>query len=80
MSRWQVPEGIPANLKTVLRFQLDQAGSARKVEVVTSDDPRLGRSAQQAPQAASPFPPMDDNNRCLAGRSLTGTFRNPDGG
>jgi TonB family protein len=75
--RWVLPEGVPSNRTVKLRFTLDAAGTARDLQIVAAENPALGRSALDALEAASPFPPMDDNVRCLAGRSLIGTFTVP---
>ena len=37
----------------------------------------MGASAVDALRAASPFPPMPDQVRCLSQHSLIGTFSNP---
>ena len=37
----------------------------------------LGASAVDALRSASPFPPMPDDVRCMAGLPIVGTFRNP---
>lgn len=75
--RWSVPEGVPANRTVRLRFTLDAAGTARDLEIVSAGNAALGQSALEALQAASPFPPMDDAVRCLAGERLIGTFTVP---
>lgn len=72
--RWRVPEGIPEDTKVVLRFVLDASGTATQVEFVGDVPPTLGNSAIAALRSASPFPPMDDSVRCLAGKKLSGTF------
>jgi hypothetical protein len=59
----------------VLRFKIDTAGTARSVELVSADDPSLGREAANALRASSPFPAMDDAVRCLAKERITATFR-----
>jgi TonB family protein len=77
VSRWGVPEGTPDNETVVLNFDLDVSGSVANVKVVNASSAMLGRSAVLALRTASPFPPMDDNVRCLAERRLTGTFSVP---
>jgi TonB family protein len=72
--RWQVPEDAPNDSSVKLRFALDASGTATRVEFVGSTVASLGNSAVAALRSASPFPPMDDNVRCLAGKGLTGTF------
>jgi len=75
--RWQVPEGVPDNSKVVLRFVLDASGAATRVEFVGDAPPVLGNSAVAALRSASPFPPMDDNVRCLSGKKLNAIFSVP---
>ncbi len=59
----------------VIRFKIDVAGTARSVELVSADDPGLGKEAANALRASSPFPAMDDAVRCLAKERITATFR-----
>ena len=75
--RWLVPEGTPDAAKVVLLFTLDSSGAATQIGFQGDVQPVLGNSAVAAMRAASPFPPMDDNVRCLAGKKLRGTFTNP---
>jgi hypothetical protein len=78
LDRWALPAQVPGNQLVQLRFVLDPAGTATRVELVASQDPRLGQSAVDALRAASPFDHMPDRVRCLAGGPLVGTFRNPE--
>jgi TonB family protein len=75
--RWVLPPGLESNQKVTLRFRLDSAGSATSVSLVKADDNAMGASAVDALRAASPFPPMPDEVRCLSQHSLIGTFSNP---
>ncbi len=75
--RWQVPEGTADDAKVVLGFTLDSSGAATKIGFQGDAQPALGNSAVAAMRAASPFPPMDDNVRCLAGKKLRGIFTVP---
>lgn len=77
MGRWNLPAESTANRSVELRFELDPSGSASRIDVVDSSDPRLGDSAIRAMQSASPFASMSDRVRCLAGKPLRATFRNP---
>ena len=77
LSRWTLPDGVESNQAVRIRFKLDAAGSVLSAEVVGGGDPRLNQSAVDALRSASPFPPMSDRVRCMAGQSLTGTFKNP---
>jgi hypothetical protein len=75
LARWATSGSTPAGrVRAKLRFQLDVGGSASRVEMVSSDDPRVGASVVDALRAASPFPPMSDRVRCLADSQLTATF------
>ena len=76
--RWEVPENTPRNASVILTFRLDDSGSASDVASVKSNLPALGASAARALRAASPFPALDANTRCIAGRELRATFRVPD--
>ena len=76
-ARWVLPADVRSNQEVRLRFQLDAAGSAHRVELVPGGDTRLGASAVDALRSAAPFPPMADRVRCLAGAPIIGTFRNP---
>ena len=48
-----------------------------RVSVVDAPSTALGESCKQALLAASPFPAMAEDVRCLAGRKLSGTFTIP---
>jgi hypothetical protein len=75
--RWTVPAGVPENSAVVLRFELDAAGMANRVEGRDADDPALSASARQALLAAAPFPPLVDANRCLTDKRIVLTFTVP---
>ncbi len=79
-ARWALPSGVQPNQSVVLRFKLDPAGSATRVELVSAADRALGESAVEALRSASPFPAMTPEVRCLSRQSINGTFRNPVGG
>ncbi len=77
LRRWTVPDGVPPNTRVRLRFTIDAAGMVSDVEPVEGQDEALAESARLALLSAAPFPPMDDGNRCLAGRALISTFSVP---
>ena len=77
MDRWALPAGVSANQAVELRFELDPAGTARRVDLVKAGDNKLGQSAVDAFRSASPFNNMSDRVRCLAGHPILATFRNP---
>jgi len=76
VSRWILPVDVPGNEQVRLRFVLDPAGTANRVQFVGGAE-SLGESAVQAMRAASPFPQLPNRARCLAGSPLVATFRNP---
>ncbi len=76
--RWRLPPGT-RDSKVTLRFRLDAAGSASGVELIRAEDNSLGASAVDAMRAASPFPPMPEDVRCLAQRSIIATFTSESG-
>jgi len=76
MGRWILPADVPGNEQVRLRFVLDPAGTANRVEFAGGNE-GLGDSAVQAMRSASPFPQMPERARCLAGNPLVATFRNP---
>lgn len=77
LSRWTLPDGIESNQTVRIRFKLDRAGSVLSADVLGGGDPRLNQSAVDALRSASPFPPMSDRVRCMAGQALVGSFKNP---
>jgi len=79
LARWQLPPRVPPNQSVALKFKIDPAGSATRVEVVDAADRALGQSAVDALRSASPFPAMAGRVRCLAREPITATFRNPVG-
>ena len=77
LSRWVLPPEVGANQSVTLRFVLDPAGTANRVEYVNSGHTGLGESAVRAMRSASPFDQMNVQVRCLAGSPIQATFRNP---
>ena len=75
---WALPAGTREGM-VKLRFRVDVAGSASKVEFIHADNNALGASAVDAMRAASPFPPMPEAVRCLANQSITATFKESTG-
>jgi len=76
-ARWVVPGDVPVNQKVQLRFALDASGSVMKTELVSSSDSGLGQTAVDALRSAAPFASMPERVRCLARRTLIGTFSVP---
>ncbi|MEZ4216555.1 MAG: TonB C-terminal domain-containing protein [Myxococcota bacterium] len=75
--RFELPPDLPPNAKVVLSFVLDESGTARDIEVRSAPSAALGESCRRALVAASPFPPLQGNERCLAGRRRIATFTVP---
>lgn len=69
-SVWKYPDGVTGVQKVSVRFTLDKAGKLSQVEVLDSTDPRINGSALEAMKKASPFPPIPESLRDLAGESL----------
>lgn len=69
-SVWKYPDGVAGVQKVSVRFTLDKAGKLSQVEVLDSTDPRINGSALEAMKKASPFPPIPESLRDLAGESL----------
>jgi hypothetical protein len=73
LGRWTTV-GVSGTHRVTMRFSLDRAGSASRVEVVNAANPQVGDSAVNAMRSASPFAAMPDRVACLANFPLTGTF------
>ncbi len=77
LTRWVLPGNVQGDTSVTLRFAIDPAGSANRVDVVNAGNAKLGESAVAAMRSASPFDPRSDRVRCLAGTPLVATFKNP---
>lgn len=73
-SVWNYPEGISGVHRINVLFVLDRGGKLVRAEVVDSTDPRLDSSALQAMKRASPFPPVPESLKDLAGWPLRMRF------
>jgi TonB family protein len=69
-SVWKYPEGIPGRHLVYLSFVLDRRGDLLRVRVLESTDARLDRSATEAMKRASPFPPIPESLREIAGDEI----------
>lgn len=69
-SVWQYPEGLSGTHQVNLVFVLDRTGRLVRAEILDTSDPRLNSTALQAVRRASPFPPIPDSLRELAGSPL----------
>lgn len=73
-SVWNYPEGISGIHRVNLLFVLDRGGKLVRVEVLDSSDSKLDSSALQAMKRASPFPPIPQSLKELAGWPLRMRF------
>lgn len=69
-SVWKYPDGVTGVQKVSVRFTLDRAGKLIQAEILDSTDPRINGSAVEAMKRASPFPPIPESLRDLAGEPL----------
>src|SRR5712692_3699801 len=69
-SVWRYPEDASGVQKVTVRFTLDRAGKLTQADVLESTDSRLNSSALEAMKKASPFPPMPESLKELAGEPL----------
>jgi TonB family protein len=69
-SAWKYPEEVAGTQKVAVLFSLDKAGKLMKAEVLDSSDSRINASALEAMRKASPFPPIPENLKELAGEPL----------
>ena len=69
-SAWDYPEGIAGKQQVNLVFVLDLGGKLVGVEVLDSKNAKIDRSALMAMRAASPFPPIPESLKDLAGWPL----------
>jgi TonB family protein len=69
-SVWRYPEGVSGVQTVTVRFTLDRAGRLSQAEVLESSDSRLNASAIDAMKRASPFPPIPESLKDLAGEPL----------
>jgi TonB family protein len=69
-SVWKYPDDVTGVQKVSVRFTLDRAGKLTEAEVLDSTDPRINGSAIEAMKKASPFPPIPESLKDLAGEPL----------
>jgi len=72
---WKYPEGLSGMHQVNIIFVLDRAGKVIRAEVADATEPRLASGAIQAMQTASPFPPIPDSLKELAGWPLRMRFK-----
>ena len=71
--RWN-SDGFEGNQEVTVEFRLDPSGSASRVLLRFASTSSAGDSAVRAMRASSPFDPMSDRVRCLAGANIALTF------
>ncbi len=69
-SLWIYPEGVTGVQKVTVRFTLDRGGKLAEAAVLDFTDSRLNSSALEAMKKASPFPPIPETLKELAGEPL----------
>lgn len=69
-SVWRYPDGVSGVQKVTVRFTLDRAGKLSQAEILESSDARINASALEAMKRASPFPPIPETLKDLAGEPL----------
>ncbi|NRA03348.1 MAG: hypothetical protein HRU00_12190 [Myxococcales bacterium] len=72
-ARWHIPPDVTAG-NVQLRFVIDRGGSAHRIELVQSDDRKLGTTCVGAFRAASPFRPPPAELQYIVGRKIRATF------
>jgi len=69
-SVWQYPDNVTGLHTLRIRFTVDRAGKLLQAEIMDSTDARLNASAIEAMRRASPFPPLPESIKELAGEPL----------
>ncbi len=67
---WDYPEGIPGKHQVSLVFVLDRGGKLVRAEVVDATHSKLDQGVLEAVRKASPFPPIPESLKDLAGWPL----------
>ncbi|MCP4038766.1 MAG: energy transducer TonB [bacterium] len=79
-ARFEIPYDSGPEDFVRIRIAVDQSGSLVTVELVDATDPRFADNAMAALRGAAPFPPLNDNNRCLTEKNFILTFNYPEEG
>ncbi len=77
-ARWEVPIDSDPDDIVVIKIMIDYSGQIASLEMIESTDPLFAKSAIAALESAAPFSPLNDNNRCLAEKTLSLRFTNPE--
>ena len=73
-SNWKFPSELSGTQAVRVRVVLDISGKLINAKVVDSTDARLDAPALDAVNRASPFPPLPENLKMLAGEPLVINF------
>ncbi len=77
-ARFEVPYGSGPDDFVKIRIAVDQSGSLTNVDVDQATDDAFAKNAITALRSAAPFPPLNDNNRCLTEKTFILTFNYPE--
>jgi len=77
-ARFEVPYGSGPDDFVRIRIAVDRSGSLVTLDVVEATDDAFADNAVSALRSASPFPPLNDNNRCLTEKTFILTFNYPE--
>lgn len=77
-SRFEIPYGASPEDFVRIRIAVDQSGSLVTLEVVEASDDEFADNAMTALRSAAPFPPLNDNNRCLTEKTFILNFNYPE--
>lgn len=72
-ARWHIPPDVLSG-KVQLRFLIDRGGSAHGIELIRSDDRKLGTTCVSAFRASSPFRPPPPELQYIVGRKIRAIF------
>jgi TonB family protein len=75
---WKFPQGDSGVQRVRVRFTLDRSGRLTMAEIVDSTDSKINASALEAMKKASPFPPIPETLRDLAGYPIILVFETVD--
>jgi TonB family protein len=67
---WKLPPDFNESAYAQVRFVLTREGTVADSCISRSSDSRLAKSTLDALDAASPFPPIPDLARCIAGTEI----------
>jgi len=77
-ARFEIPYDSSPDDFVRIRIAVDHSGSLVTLEVVEASDAQFADNALSALRNAAPFPPLDDNNRCLTEKTFILTFHYPE--